>query len=77
LKSLCWDPVFLREFDLHPYGERFAVLKLAEEQPGEKRDKVVFIKNFFEELRRVTPAGIDDAFYLFVQRGKPVRLTKS
>jgi serine/threonine-protein kinase len=58
-----WSPGLLspralsREFDLHPSGERFAVLKVAEEQPGEKRDKVVFIQNFFEELRRVTPAG--------------------
>jgi Tol biopolymer transport system component len=46
-----------RTFDLHPDGRRFAVLKDAEQQAEEKRDKVVFIENFFDELRRVAPAG--------------------
>jgi len=46
-----------RNFDLHPDGQRFAVLKAAEQQAEEKRDKVVFIENFFEELRRVAPAA--------------------
>ena len=46
-----------RTFDLHPDGQRFAVLKAAEQQAVEKRDKVVFIQNFFEELRRVAPAA--------------------
>jgi len=44
-----------RVFDLHPDGQRFAVLKAAE-QAEERRDKVVFIENFFDELRRVAPA---------------------
>ncbi len=42
--------------DLHPEGERFAVVKAADEH-NEKRDKVVLIENFFEELRRVAPPG--------------------
>ena len=46
-----------RTFDLHPDGQRFAVLKAAEQQAVEKRDHVVFIENFFEELRRVAPAA--------------------
>jgi serine/threonine-protein kinase len=47
-----------REFDLHPDGERFAVLKATEQQPEEKRDKVVLIQNFFEELRRIAPPEV-------------------
>ncbi len=42
---------FVRQFDLHPDGERFAVL-MAQEQVEEKRDKVVLIENFFELLRQ-------------------------
>ena len=45
-----------RPFDLHPDGQRVAVLKAAEEQAEETRDHVVLIQNFFEELRRVAPA---------------------
>jgi hypothetical protein len=44
-----------RAFDLHPDGQRFAVLKAGQQPAAEKRDKVVFIQNFFEELRRVAP----------------------
>jgi hypothetical protein len=57
-----WSPgrVPQRGFDrtiaLHPDGQRFAVLKAADETE-EKRDKVVFIQNFFDELRRVAPVG--------------------
>jgi hypothetical protein len=46
-----------RVFDLHPDGRRFAVLKAAEQQVEESRDKVVLIQNFFDELRRVAPAA--------------------
>jgi len=45
-----------RVFDLHPDGQRFAVLKTAEQGAEEKRDHVVLIQNFFDELRRVAPA---------------------
>jgi serine/threonine-protein kinase len=41
-----------RSFDLHPDGNRFAV---AEAQAGVKRDTVVLIFNFFDELRRLAP----------------------
>ncbi len=46
-----------RNFDLHPDGKRFAVLKTPETQVEAKPDKVVFIFNFFDELRRLAPTG--------------------
>ena len=45
----------LRSFDLHPDGERFAVSAAGEAQTEAPRDKVVFIFNFFDELRRIAP----------------------
>jgi len=44
-----------RNFDLHPDGKRFVILKVPASAGEEKRDKVVFILNFFDELRRVAP----------------------
>jgi hypothetical protein len=44
----------VRSFDLHPDGERLAVA-LPSGQPEEKLDKVTFIFNFFDELRRIAP----------------------
>ena len=46
------DRPFAREYDLHPDGERFAVLMAAQEQTEQKRDRVVLIQNFFELLRQ-------------------------
>ena len=43
-------------FDLHPDGERFALAPAAN-AGGAKQDKVVFIFNFFDELRRIAPAS--------------------
>jgi Tol biopolymer transport system component len=47
-----------RGFDLHPDGERFAIaFPPAPPMPGGGRlDKVVFIFNFFDELRRIAPS---------------------
>jgi hypothetical protein len=45
-----------RMFDLHPDGERFALLPAAQTPGGTRQDHVTFIFNFFEELRRVAPA---------------------
>ncbi len=45
-----------RMFDLHPDGERFALLPAPQTQ-GSRQDQVTFIFNFFDELRRPTPAG--------------------
>jgi len=48
----------LRSFDLHPDGERFAVSVANADAPADApRDKVVFIFNFFDELRRIAPAA--------------------
>ena len=44
-----------RMFDLHPDGERFALAPAAQTPAGAKQDKVVFIFNFFDELRRIAP----------------------
>ena len=41
-------------FDLHPDGERIAAAGPSV-QPEEKLDKVTFIFNFFDELRRIAP----------------------
>jgi eukaryotic-like serine/threonine-protein kinase len=46
-----------RSFDLHPDGLRFAVLMPAEQLVEERRDHVVFVLNFFDELRRLAPAA--------------------
>ena len=46
---------FGRNYDLHPDGERVAVLKASEAEAG--RHHVILIQNFFDELRRIAPAG--------------------
>jgi Tol biopolymer transport system component len=45
-----------RSFDLHPDGERFALAAAPENQAAVRQDKLVFIFNFFDELRRIAPA---------------------
>jgi hypothetical protein len=45
-----------RSFDLHPDGERFA-LAAAPENEAATQDTLVFIFNFFDELRRIAPAS--------------------
>jgi Tol biopolymer transport system component len=44
-------------FDLHPDGKRFAVLKVPGTEQTPAANKVTFIFNFFDELRRRVPAG--------------------
>ena len=46
-----------RSFDLHPDGNRVAIAPVPETQAGEKQDKLVFVFNFFDELRRLAPVG--------------------
>jgi serine/threonine-protein kinase len=43
-----------RSFDLHPDGNRVA-LALAADAPTSKQTSLVFVLNFFEELRRLAP----------------------
>jgi Tol biopolymer transport system component len=44
-------------FDLHPDGRRFAVLKAPSTEQTAAVNKVSFIFNFFDELRRKVPTG--------------------
>jgi hypothetical protein len=61
LKSRPWsDRTILfrprvRPFDLHPDGNRFAVSVDAD--PQTPQNNVVFIFNFFDELRRIAPVS--------------------
>jgi len=48
---------FDRAVDIHPDGQRFAALKSAETRSETRLDKVTFILNFFEHLRRLAPAA--------------------
>jgi serine/threonine-protein kinase len=50
---VAWRAGFAR-FDPHPDGKRFAIVAVAEETEV-RQDKVVFITNFFDELRRIAP----------------------
>ncbi len=42
-------------FDLHPDGKRFAVLMPPSRVEAIKVDKLTFVFNFFDELRRIAP----------------------
>ena len=46
-----------RAFDLHPDGKRFAIVKPPDSQTDVRHDKVVFVFNFFDELKRVAGTG--------------------
>jgi len=44
-----------RSFDLHPDGNRFAMAAVLDTRAEVKQDKVIFVFNFFDELRRIAP----------------------
>ena len=46
-------PLVTRAYDLHPDGERLA-LAVREDPSPVKQDEVIFVLNFFDELRRIT-----------------------
>jgi Tol biopolymer transport system component len=63
-KPQLWSPGQFTElgsgtynFDLHPDGKRFAVLKAPGTEPAAVVNKVSFIFNFFDEIRRKLPPG--------------------
>ena len=62
-KPQVWSPGqfncsgFVPQFDLHPDGQRLAVLKAGGNGEAPKVDKVSFVFNFFDELRRKVPTG--------------------
>jgi Tol biopolymer transport system component len=55
-KPRLWSeqPILRNQFDLHPDGDRIAAA-VPSGQAEEKLDKVTFIFNFFDELRRIAP----------------------
>jgi serine/threonine-protein kinase len=62
-KPRVWSPGLVpwlignQAFDLHPGGERVAVVKASGDEAHPTRDKVVLIQNFFDELRRLAPGN--------------------
>jgi serine/threonine-protein kinase len=46
-----------RQFALHPDGTRIALAGVLESQNEVRPEKVVFVLNFFDELRRIAPVG--------------------
>jgi len=63
-KPQLWSPGQFTErgagiynFDLHPDGKRFAVLKAPGTEQAAAMNKVSFIFNYFDELRRKLPTG--------------------
>jgi serine/threonine-protein kinase len=48
-----------RDLDLHPDGSRFVVAG-TDTESGQRLDKVVFVFNFFDELRRIAPSKARD-----------------
>jgi hypothetical protein len=44
-----------RRFDLHPNGNRFAVAIPQGARTEAQHDRIVFIFNFFDELRQIAP----------------------
>ena len=46
-----------RSFDLHPDGDRVAASVTPDVQTEGRQETVVFVFNFFDELRRLAPAG--------------------
>jgi Tol biopolymer transport system component len=46
-----------RSFDLHPDGNRLVLALAPENQGAVKRDKLILVFNFFDELRRLVPVS--------------------
>jgi hypothetical protein len=44
-------------FSVHPDGKRFAVLKAPDAEEISERTHVNMVQNWFEELKRLAPAG--------------------
>ena len=45
----------VRRFDLHPDGERFLMARAPQQREAPRQDRLVFVFNFFEELKRHFP----------------------
>jgi Tol biopolymer transport system component len=53
-KPRVWSDVTVTAFDVSPDGRRVAALKTPESQEVKRPGDLVFIVNFFDELRRLT-----------------------
>ena len=56
-KGLSLSRPRLRSYALHPDGKRVAVASPQDSQSATRLDRVVFVFNFFDELRRLAPAS--------------------
>jgi serine/threonine-protein kinase len=54
---IAYQGELVRSFDLHPDGDRFAIVSPAEDSAEKKGDHVVLVQSFFDELRRLAPPG--------------------
>jgi hypothetical protein len=46
----------IRDYDLSPDGQRFLMVKLEQRKPTPVTE-MILVQNWFEELKRLTPAG--------------------
>jgi hypothetical protein len=57
-KQIEGTPNFLKNVDLAPDGKRIVALMPAESAQGQQaQSHVIFLENFFDEVRRRVPAG--------------------
>src|SRR5262245_8158802 len=61
-KAQVWSPgrflqrQRLRAVNIHPDGQRFAIAPVPDVAAAANQNKVVFVFNFFDELKRLAPA---------------------
>jgi Tol biopolymer transport system component len=56
-KPSLWAKGPFASFDVHPDGERIAVVRTEESQSPARPGRLVLVFNFFEEIRRLSPAA--------------------
>jgi serine/threonine-protein kinase len=54
-KPVLWAKGQFTTFDVHPDGQRVAIVRASESQSPTKAGRLAFIFNFFEEIKRVVP----------------------
>jgi Tol biopolymer transport system component len=54
-KPSLWAKGPFTSFDVHPDGERVAIVRSQESQSSARSGRLVFVLNFFEEIRRLAP----------------------
>ena len=56
-KPSLWARGPFTSFDVHPDGQRIAIVRAQESQSPVRPGRLVFVFNFFEEIRRLAPTG--------------------